>query len=181
MCESGPCRTASRLIVADPAEVPPDCPNRVHMTGVSEGWLRSHVADPGVTLTWRARQQFSHSYAGARNNELLLAIRGGRLLLLEKHIQPPFRASAVLKARQSYVEPTEPPVPPPAPDEHWIEVQLVDKDGKPVRNEKYWIQLSDGTVKEGYLNAQGKVRLEDIPAGNCRIRFPELRGPIQSP
>lgn len=56
----------------------------------------------------------------------------------------------------------------------WIAISLVGEDGEPIADEKYQIELPDGSLREGYLDAEGKARLDDIPPGNCKVTFPEL-------
>jgi len=58
----------------------------------------------------------------------------------------------------------------------WIEIKLMDEEGKPVPGEKYKITLSDNTVIEGTLGEQGFARHDEIPEGNCKVTFPELDG-----
>jgi hypothetical protein len=58
----------------------------------------------------------------------------------------------------------------------WIEVRLVDEDNQPVPHERYRIRLPDSSVKEGTLDAEGKVRVEGIVAGQCQVSFPDIDG-----
>jgi type VI secretion system secreted protein VgrG len=56
---------------------------------------------------------------------------------------------------------------------HWIEIRLVDEDGKPVPGEEYKITLPDGsTVASGTLDEKGKARVEGIDPGTCKVTFP---------
>jgi len=65
-----------------------------------------------------------------------------------------------------------PPDPTPS---FWIEFELVDADDeRPVAHERYQLTLPDGRVLEGALDAQGVVRADGIPEGECAIYFPEL-------
>ena len=58
-------------------------------------------------------------------------------------------------------------------EKSWIEIELVDEDGKPVAGEAYRITLPDGeTVAEGTLDAKGCARVDGIDPGTCRITFP---------
>ena len=58
---------------------------------------------------------------------------------------------------------------------HWIEIQLNDKDGKPVPGEAYKVTLPDGTtVADGTLDEKGHARVANIDPGNCQITFPNL-------
>lgn len=57
---------------------------------------------------------------------------------------------------------------------HWIEIELVGEDDKPIPNEKYKVKLPDGTEKEGTLDQNGWARVESDPKGDCEITFPEM-------
>lgn len=57
---------------------------------------------------------------------------------------------------------------------HWIEIELVGEDNKPIPNEKYKIVLPDGSIKEGKLDQNGWSRVEGNPAGRYEVTFPEL-------
>jgi type VI secretion system secreted protein VgrG len=56
----------------------------------------------------------------------------------------------------------------------WIEIEMVDKDDKPVPGERYKITLPDGTTAEGTLDHQGFARVDGIDPGTCQITFPDL-------
>jgi hypothetical protein len=56
----------------------------------------------------------------------------------------------------------------------WIEVQLIGDDDKPVPYAKYAIALPGGAIKTGTLDENGRARVEDIPAGTCKVSFPDL-------
>lgn len=56
----------------------------------------------------------------------------------------------------------------------WVEVQLVGEDDSPIPNEPYEIELPGGKLVKGNLDAEGKVRIEGIPPGLCRVSFPDL-------
>ena len=56
----------------------------------------------------------------------------------------------------------------------WIEIILVDTDGKPVPNVRYRITPPGGAPVEGRLNEHGQAGLYQIEAGNCKITFPDL-------
>jgi type VI secretion system secreted protein VgrG len=57
----------------------------------------------------------------------------------------------------------------------WIEIELVDEDGKPVPGEAYKVTLPDGeTVATGTLDEKGFARIEGIDPGTCKITFPNL-------
>jgi hypothetical protein len=56
----------------------------------------------------------------------------------------------------------------------WIEIRLVDGEGKPVPGAAYEVILPDGSIRSGSLNAKGVARYDQIAAGKCEVRFPEL-------
>lgn len=55
----------------------------------------------------------------------------------------------------------------------WLEIELVEAGG-PVPHEPYRVELPDGTVREGKLDARGLARLDGIPRGTCQVGFPRL-------
>ncbi len=56
----------------------------------------------------------------------------------------------------------------------WVEVSLVNEDGKPVPYERYRVVAPDGTAREGFLDSEGLARVEGIDPGTCKISFPKL-------
>jgi hypothetical protein len=56
----------------------------------------------------------------------------------------------------------------------WVEIQLLDPDGKPVPNEPYKITAPDGTASEGCTDSNGVARVDGIDPGTCKITFTAL-------
>ena len=57
----------------------------------------------------------------------------------------------------------------------WIEIILVDMDGKPVPGVRYKITPPGGMPpQEGRLNEHGQAGYYKIEAGDCKITFPDL-------
>lgn len=57
----------------------------------------------------------------------------------------------------------------------WIEIELVDDEGKPIPGEKYRVTLPDGsTLAEGTLDEKGQARVESLDPGSCKVSFPDL-------
>ena len=57
----------------------------------------------------------------------------------------------------------------------WIEIVLVDMEGKPVPNVRYKITPSGGDPpQEGRLNEHGQAGYYQIEPGSCKITFPDL-------
>ncbi len=63
----------------------------------------------------------------------------------------------------------------------WIEIKLVDKDGLPVPGEYYRIKLTDGSVAEGTLDADGHARVDGIDPGSCEVTFPHMDQTVWEP
>lgn len=79
------------------------------------------------------------------------------------------------KGKPSPPPPSQPP--PPISPATFIEIELVDQDGRPVAHERYRITLPDGTVRSGRLDDRGSARIDGIrPAGPCDIEFPDIHG-----
>jgi hypothetical protein len=55
-----------------------------------------------------------------------------------------------------------------------IEIELVDKEGKPVGNEMWECVLPDGSKRSGQLDAEGHALVTDLPPGQCQVTFPKL-------
>jgi type VI secretion system secreted protein VgrG len=56
---------------------------------------------------------------------------------------------------------------------NWVELELLDEEGKGVGNARYELHLADGSVKKGSLDGSGKARVDGLPAGACRVVFPD--------
>lgn len=55
---------------------------------------------------------------------------------------------------------------------HTLELELLDPEGAPVANAGYSVELPDGEVVQGQLDAQGKAMLSGIHgSGSCKITF----------
>ncbi len=64
---------------------------------------------------------------------------------------------------------------PAQPGTAWFELEVVDDAGNKLIGEAYRIELPDGTKKEGLLDGKGRLRLEGIDPGKCKIEFPNLK------
>jgi hypothetical protein len=56
----------------------------------------------------------------------------------------------------------------------WIEIELVDEEGRPVARERYRVELPGGSIREGRLDVNGLARIDGIEPGTCKISFPDL-------
>ncbi|MGF6273983.1 type VI secretion system secreted protein VgrG [Massilia sp. UYP11] len=62
----------------------------------------------------------------------------------------------------------------------WVEFKLVDETG-PIPNEAYVLTDPSGNKHVGNVNEQGGARVEAIPAGHCKIEFPNLGSTLEVP
>ncbi len=58
----------------------------------------------------------------------------------------------------------------------WIEVVLLDPEGRPVPDMLYAVKLADGSTRQGRLNQAGYARLDGIPVGGCDVSFTTIDG-----
>jgi hypothetical protein len=59
-------------------------------------------------------------------------------------------------------------------EKHWLEIELLDDDGKPVSNERYFVELPDGSQLSGRTDGQGRARVDGVDPGSARVSFPDL-------
>lgn len=64
--------------------------------------------------------------------------------------------------------------PPPPEEKHFIEIELVDDEGKPVANERWFVELPDGSTKSGSTNANGYARIDGVDPGTAKVSFPDM-------
>ncbi|MFC5513967.1 DUF2345 domain-containing protein, partial [Massilia jejuensis] len=62
----------------------------------------------------------------------------------------------------------------------WVEFKLVDETG-PIADESYVLTDPGGSKHTGNVDKQGGARIEDIPAGHCKIEFPNLGYSLEVP
>lgn len=94
-------------------------------------------------------------------------------LVLVPHVRPrrPFATMLTNEPppKLSELAPDEPEVEP----RYTVELQLVDAKGEPVPGEEYRVELPDGRVVEGRLDARGVALVTGIEGkGTCRVNFP---------
>lgn len=70
-------------------------------------------------------------------------------------------------------EPSADPVK-PCQKKTWVAIELKDNQGNPVPNESYKIELPDGRMVTGALDAMGTAGVDGIDPGTCNISFPNL-------
>lgn len=66
-------------------------------------------------------------------------------------------------------------------EEHWIEIELVDDEGKPLAGERYFVELPDGSSISGSTDSQGRARVEGVDPGTAKVSFPDLDQKLYQP
>lgn len=99
------------------------------------------------------------------------AFQRGELLLMR--ITPRGLGAGAVDALLAPVQTTA-PAPLRQTAKTWVEVCLVDMEGKPVGGKHYLIKTPSGAVEEGNLDTSGRVRVNNIDPGTCTISFPDL-------
>lgn len=56
----------------------------------------------------------------------------------------------------------------------FVELEVVDLGGNPVRSEAYELDLPHGVTRTGALDERGRLRLEGLPPGDCTLRLPNV-------
>ena len=58
---------------------------------------------------------------------------------------------------------------------HWIGIELKDEEGNPVPHEEFRVKLPDGKIIPGWLDDEGKAKVEGIPkGGQVEVSFPRI-------
>jgi hypothetical protein len=100
----------------------------------------------------------------------------GRLVLLRWPYRPPTYAPVAEKAEPAPLQPLSEQEAPT----HWVGLELKDDAGEPLAGQAYELELPDGSVRRGKLDANGAARVTGLPTrGTCRVRFPALDGELQ--
>ena len=167
-CACGPCRTAARFMVADAAEVPPDCPNRLALPDLRVD-LPRFLRAAEAYVTPRARLHALPSLNGAGPALLERLIAGGKLVLLESRVRHEIRGVSVRVRPASGA----PPVVAPPAVRSWIAVRVVeDETDRPVPRVALEITLPNGKTSSYLTRADGMVEIHEIDPGICAVTSP---------
>ena len=95
-----------------------------------------------------------------------------RLTVLHQHIAPP-----VLRHGPASRQPVAlPPVPEPRREAAWVDITVVDDrvPAQPLARTQFRLTLPGGAVREGALNGQAHLRVDDIEPGKCWLELSNL-------
>ena len=136
--------------------------------------------EPGVHSAYYAGRDGGRDERDARNNRKLLAALGDErsayyccLMVL---VRRPKTIRSWGEPGEDEEEITKKAPVSPKTELTWIEIQLVDEQDRPVPSEQYSIELPDGSVRNGSLDAEGLARLDGLQPGTCKVTFPRLDG-----
>ncbi len=133
---------------------------------------RRAALEPEAAVRWWQTHGECHPY-----DETLDRLRRGTVLLLlvpESHaagvgprVVPATREETAVPLRLLAVPQTA------SEALTWLEIVLVDGADRPVPFEAYEVELPDGRVITGQLDADGFARVDGVRAGQCVVRFPD--------
>jgi hypothetical protein len=109
------------------------------------------------------------SRAGSIGDAIMRAGQAGNLVLRRRATR------SVVIPLEGVAE--EAPLGPEAEPTAWIAIELVDDEGNPVPDAAYRVVCSDGRVRTGTTNMDGKAREDGLVDGNCKVFFPALNPP----
>ena len=115
----------------------------------------------GLTNLWRVIGQTGVGGPGAiRTKVLREAFRSGTWLLLPSVSQASALESAPVESvaeqlRVAKVVKT------------WVEMEVVDAQGKPLSGQAFVCMMPNGIIEQGNLDKRGRVRFEEIDPGEC--------------
>lgn len=165
-CGHGPCWTPAQYMIAISAEVPPGCPNRVHLADRS-AQLPAYLAGHEFYITPAARALLGALPHGGDLVHIRAKIDCGELTLLENRALQAIRHSSTPRPLKP-VDPI-PPVPVPVKTS-WITIRVVeDKTGDPIPNVTLKVRLPDGKIDERRTRADGAVAIFEIDPGTCDV------------
>ena len=55
-----------------------------------------------------------------------------------------------------------------------LNIELLDKYGNPIPDERYIVKFADGTEESGQLDSDGKASLTNVPVGVYKVQYPDL-------
>jgi hypothetical protein len=164
-----------RRTLAEASQVPPACPELVILSGADPGALH-RAASEDLDITPRAAALLAPFPKGGGRRTVEARLAAGRLVLLEPRVLLTIRGGAPTGRGEPRREAPFAPNVPPITQTHYLEIELIDANDKPVAGERCRVVLPDGSVREQYVGTNGQIRLDKVPPGTCTISFPDIGG-----
>lgn len=135
--------------------------------GAGASTLVDIAAALGEELLW------NHDVDARRRLKRLVqqALRDGRLLAVRVGMPAPSGGTEQAEAAPAEQAPRR-------EEKTWVEIVLRTDDDppRPVPFKRYRIELPNGSVRDGQLDAQGMARVVGIDPGTCQVTFPDYDG-----
>jgi hypothetical protein len=143
----------------------------------------AHVRDQNVAILWQQLFEYGSGSAPASVDELAHALLDAacgpipRVIVLERLIERGFRTEPLVwKPR---------PLPPRTQTDHFVVVQAIDPEERPVVGLQLEVLIADGEIKSMQTDAEGLARVERVQAGRVVIRVLSVDGkrwrPLEEP
>lgn len=140
-----------------------------------DAWLRSGRSDrlavsriQALVQEERLGPSLSRPFELDRQ-DLLAMLRTGQLRLYTRRLPPPLAP----QAREPEQE--KPSAPAWEEKKTWVAIRLLDDEvpPNPVPFKRYRVELTDGSTREGKLDARGEAYFGGIDPGTCKVTFPD--------
>lgn len=167
------------LVLSRATELPPTDTAALTPTTAAttmDTWLRSGRPDSLVVSRIQALVQEERlgpphpRPAELDRQDLLAMLRAGRLRLYARRLPPPLAP----QAREAEQE--KPSAPAWEETKTWVAIRLLDDEvpPNPVPFKRYRVELTDGSTREGKLDARGEAYFDGIDPGTCKVTFPDF-------
>ncbi len=141
---------------------------------VARGLLEAYDELTGASLSARVtnlasdRQRLLSHFNEHLEDSLHREARTGRLVV--EHVEPlPWPFLGPLEP-----QPAPDPVLPVDEDLAFVAFRLVDQNGQPVPRRAVRLVLADQSEQDGFVDGEGRFRLDGVAPGNCKLTFPDL-------
>ncbi|HEY0077401.1 MAG TPA: hypothetical protein VGB73_02065 [Pyrinomonadaceae bacterium] len=128
------------------------------------------IRDLWETVVQRSAKHKEDQSLAAMESDLMELFNGGELVILRtqpRDILPRMKetAGAAQSAQQERAREKK---------TTWIEIELLNEKNQPVPNERYRIEMPDGSTEDGFLDDLGRARFDGIDQGTCKVSFPDI-------
>jgi hypothetical protein len=122
--------------------------------------LTATTARPAFEIeAWQKAAELLQEQRGVRYSSGLLLLR----IRPQRNLESPPGEAPVTPSQLAKIVKT-----------HWVAIEVVDDDGQPVAEVNYSIVTPDNQTYTGSTDAFGYARIDNIPAGQCKVSFPDL-------